>query len=93
VKKNPLLDYARYGNFAVSFGVTLVVSLLLGFWGGSWLDNRFGTSPVFLIVGILLGVFVSFKSLLTELQVLINTEDLTQENDEKDDKDKGAKKT
>jgi len=69
------VDYARYINFAFSFGVTMVLSLLLGFYGGRWLDQKLGTEPLFLVAGLLLGVFVSFTSLLAELKVLETTKE------------------
>ncbi len=74
-------NYARYANFAISFGITMALSIFLGFYGGSWLDRRFGTSPWFLLTGILLGVAVSFKALLSELTVLQKTADTVPEDD------------
>lgn len=62
--------YAKYINFALSFGTTMAVSLLLGFFGGRWLDRKFGTEPVFLIVGILAGTAMAFYSLIKEIQAL-----------------------
>ncbi len=34
--------------------------IVLGVLGGLWLDNKFGTRPLFVIVGLILGVFVAF---------------------------------
>ena len=36
--------------------MTLAVTVLAGLGGGYWLDRRFGTRPVFLLVGAALGV-------------------------------------
>ncbi|KJS20236.1 MAG: hypothetical protein VR72_15475 [Clostridiaceae bacterium BRH_c20a] len=58
----------KYVHFGISFGTTMAVSIYLGFKGGTWLDNRFNTYPLFLIVGILLGVGVTFKNLLDNLK-------------------------
>ncbi|MBO8168514.1 MAG: AtpZ/AtpI family protein [Thermoanaerobacteraceae bacterium] len=84
--KKEYWSYARYANFAMSFGITMALSIFLGYYGGSWLDNRLGTEPWFLLVGILLGVAVSFKSLLAELQVLQKTEDAFSEDDDDNQK-------
>lgn len=62
--------YAKYANFAMSFGVTMAMSLFLGYYGGSWLDNKFGTSPIFLVMGILAGTGLAFYSMLKELMAL-----------------------
>ena len=38
----------------LGIGTTLAVTVLLGLGGGYWLDDRFGTQPLFLLLG---GVF------------------------------------
>jgi len=43
-------------------GLTFIVCIALGFFGGRWLDDLFGTSPWLLLVGILLGVASAFKA-------------------------------
>jgi F0F1-type ATP synthase assembly protein I len=40
----------------VGLGMTLAVTVLAGLGGGYWLDRRFGTRPVFLLVGAAIGV-------------------------------------
>ncbi|TDA69750.1 MAG: AtpZ/AtpI family protein [Clostridia bacterium] len=61
---------ARYLNLAISFGLTLTVTMLLGFYGGRWLDGRVGSFPLFALSGMLVAIGLSFKSLLDELNVL-----------------------
>ncbi|KSU82155.1 hypothetical protein AS030_16310 [Fictibacillus enclensis] len=34
----------------------LVGSILLGLFGGKWLDGHMGTSPLFLIIGLFIGL-------------------------------------
>jgi len=62
--------YARYVNYAVSFGVTMATSLLLGFFGGRWLDRKLGTEPFFLVLGLLAGTALAFYSMIKELHAL-----------------------
>jgi len=64
------LIYSRYANLAFSLGVTMAVSIFFGYFGGTWLDTRLGTEPVFLIVGLLAGVAVAFKGLFTEITAM-----------------------
>lgn len=52
-----------------------VVYLFLGYSGGNWLDRRFGTVPVFLVVGLLAAVGMSLRSLFD--LVLALTADLS----------------
>jgi ATP synthase protein I len=37
-------------------GIDLAVSVLLGFWGGRYIDQMLGSEPAFLIIGILAGL-------------------------------------
>jgi F0F1-type ATP synthase assembly protein I len=67
---NPWVTFAKYANLAVSFGITMAVAVLGGFYGGRWLDRRLGTEPFFMILGMLAGIGLAFKSLLDELGVL-----------------------
>ena len=69
-EENRYLNLARYANFAFSFGTTMAASLLLGYLGGNWLDKKLGTPPIFLLVGVLSGVALSFYSLFHELSAL-----------------------
>ena len=36
------------------------ICIFLGVWGGLWLDSRFGTRPLLIIVGLVAGLVVSF---------------------------------
>ena len=36
------------------------ICIILGVVGGLWIDNKFNTSPVLVIVGLILGVIIAF---------------------------------
>ncbi|NLW06682.1 MAG: AtpZ/AtpI family protein [Clostridia bacterium] len=55
---------------AISFGITMIVAIFLGFYGGNWLDRRFGTAPWLMLFGIMAGVAVGFSSIWSELSAL-----------------------
>jgi len=44
----------------VGVGFYIAGSILLGVLGGLWLDSRFNTEPVLVIVGLVLGLVVAF---------------------------------
>jgi F0F1-type ATP synthase assembly protein I len=44
-------------------GLTLVISTVLGLWGGHALDGWLGTSPWLMLVGLGLGITAGFVSL------------------------------
>ena len=41
---------------ASQFGITLAVSVVLGFFAGQWLDEHLNTRPLFTLIGVLLGL-------------------------------------
>lgn len=46
----------------------LVGSVLIGIFGGRWLDDQFGTGPLFLIIGLLLGLAAGIYAMLRMIQ-------------------------
>jgi ATP synthase protein I len=41
---------------ASQFGITLAVSVVLGYFVGQWLDDRLRTGIIFTLIGVLLGL-------------------------------------
>ncbi len=52
-------SYAEYTRLA-GVGTQLVVSTLIGFAMGCWLDRKLGTRPVLTIIFVLLGVAAGY---------------------------------
>ena len=48
-------------------------SILLGVVAGLWLDNRLNTSPILVIVGLILGIAVAFYGVYQMLLPLIGS--------------------
>jgi F0F1-type ATP synthase assembly protein I len=44
----------------VGLGIELIAPLLVGLFGGYWLDGKFGTAPWLLITGTVLGFAAGF---------------------------------
>ncbi len=59
-KMNAAMKYA-------SVGTQMLVLLGLGVWGGLKLDEKLGTSPLFLILFPVIGLFVSLYQLYRQL--------------------------
>ena len=56
----PWTAYGRYG----SVGIELVLSIMLGWYGGHWLDGRIGGGHGYLTAtGFLIGVYAGFRAL------------------------------
>ncbi len=64
-KKTKGFDYI---NFALSFGLTLAITTYILYLGGSWLDKRLGTTPIFMMLGIILSIVTVFRQLINEVK-------------------------
>jgi len=60
----------KYIGFAVSFGITMAITVYILYKGGQWLDAKLGTAPVFTMLGVLMGVAAVFKRLIADLKVM-----------------------
>ena len=57
---------------ASQFGVTLAVSVVLGYFAGHWLDDRLGTGIIFTLVGVLLGLVAAVLNTVRLYRTLMN---------------------
>ncbi len=57
-------------DLALRWALTLAVAVLIGFFIGRWLDQKLGTTPLFLLIGIFWGVGGSFYSLYIQVKRL-----------------------
>jgi ATP synthase protein I len=44
----------------IGVGWFIGISIVGGVFGGLWLDDKFGTSPILVIAGLILGLVVAF---------------------------------
>ena len=56
----------------VGVGFFIGTAILLGTLTGLWLDSKLGTKPIFVIVGLLLGIAVAFYGVYQMLLPLLN---------------------
>ena len=61
--------YADIGPYA-SVGIQFAVTILVFVAGGWWLDGRLGTTPIFILLGMLLGAVAAFYKLYRTLMDL-----------------------
>lgn len=54
-----MMAFGIYG----ALGFQLVASILVGVFGGQWLDKKFGTEPWLMMLGLFLGVGAGFYNL------------------------------
>ncbi|CRK82634.1 AtpZ/AtpI family protein [Neobacillus massiliamazoniensis] len=46
----------------------LVGSILIGIFSGRWLDHQWGTEPIFLIIGLLIGLSAGVYAMLFSIR-------------------------
>jgi len=56
----------------VGVGFFIGTSILLGVFIGRWLDSKFGTEPIMVIVGLLLGLGLAFYGVFRMLIPLLS---------------------
>lgn len=60
-----IFEYAKHGSIGISWVLTSVVYFYLGYKGGSYLDDRLGSSPAFLLVGLIGAMALSIRSMIS----------------------------
>jgi len=56
----------------IGVGWFIGISILLGVLAGLWLDGKFNTKPLFVIVGLILGVVIAFYGVYRMLLPLLS---------------------
>lgn len=57
----------------IGVGWFIGISILLGVLGGRWLDSKFGTEPILVIVGLIFGLVVAFYGVYRMLLPLMRS--------------------
>lgn len=63
LNKPSLTPWRAIGLFG-AIGFELAALIVIGLFAGRWLDRALGTAPVFLIAGILCGLFIGIISMI-----------------------------
>lgn len=63
-KRNPLQAWALTSAIISQ----LVGCILIGIFAGRWLDQKWGTEPIFLIVGLLLGIAAGTYAMIVSIR-------------------------
>ena len=53
---------------ASSVGLEMGISVLLGVLGGLWIDSKTGTSPLFLLIFMVLGLIAGFRGVIRAMR-------------------------
>lgn len=53
----------------IDLGIRLAISIVIGVFGGLWLDKKIHTTPLFLLIGFMLGASAGFWSIYKTIYV------------------------
>lgn len=67
-----------YLGLALSFGITMLVSIAIMMWVGTWLDNKFGTGRIFWLIFTLMGIFSGFHVFIEQVDQMQNPRDINE---------------
>jgi ATP synthase protein I len=56
----------------IGLGFYIGICIVAGILGGLWLDSKFNTQPIFLLVGLILGLILAFWGTYQMILPLIN---------------------
>jgi ATP synthase protein I len=56
-------DIAKALSMLSQIGILMVVTIFMCFFIGLFIDNKFDTSPIFMIVGIVVGVLTALRNM------------------------------
>ena len=70
VEREPDRRWIRQVGVLSGVGLTLVISTVLGLWGGHALDGWLGTSPWLTLIGLLFGIAAGFVNLFRAVGAL-----------------------
>ncbi len=82
MKNKGYFEYAKYGSIGISWVLTTSIYFYLGYKGGTYLDQRFDSAPIFLLVGLLGGMALSIKTLITNILELLGSKNAKVDGDE-----------
>lgn len=54
----------RVAGFTGSAGIEVALAIAIGYFGGRWLDRKFGTAPIVTVIGFAAGVGAAIKALV-----------------------------
>lgn len=59
----------------LGIGWFVAICIVGGVWGGVWLDEKLGSNPLFLLIGLLLGIGIAGVGMYRLLMAVLSTED------------------
>ena len=68
----------------LGMGFYIAIAIVLGIWGWHWLDGKFNTGPLWLIIGLILGIAVAVLGVYNMLKPFMEKAKKTDNNSQND---------
>ncbi len=62
------VNYRGWSDLALQTSFTFAGVVLIGVFGGRWLDTHFGTTPLFILIGTLWGIVAGLYWLIMKVR-------------------------
>ena len=67
-KRNP--NPSQYIGLALNFGIILVISMVIMFKVGAWIDAKLGTRGIFTLIFVIMGIVSGFRVLMSNIEAI-----------------------
>ena len=70
MKKKTSSNPSQYISLALNFGIILVISMVIMFKVGAWIDAKLGTKGIFTLIFVIMGIVSGFRVLMSNIEAI-----------------------
>ena len=70
MKKKRNSNPSQYIGLALNFGIILVISMVIMFKVGAWIDAKLGTRGIFSLIFVIMGIVSGFRVLMSNIEAI-----------------------
>lgn len=70
MKKKRNSNPSQYIGLALNFGIILVISMVIMFKVGAWIDAKLGTRGIFTLIFVIMGIISGFRVLMSNIEAI-----------------------
>ena len=70
MKKKRNSNPSQYIGLALNFGIVLVISMVIMFKVGAWIDAKLGTRGIFTLIFVIMGIVSGFRVLMSNIEAI-----------------------
>ena len=70
MKKKRNSNPSQYIWLALNFGIILVISMVIMFKVGAWIDAKLGTRGIFTLIFVIMGIVSGFRVLMSNIEAI-----------------------